>query len=200
VRAARHGARVVEPGLSEIWQAADVNRDEFWEFLDKARALADSPDDADGVAAAAVELLCRRMPGEIAAAAQPFWGLMAESYRGDLWGAAYVVNGGASDDGFEYFRGWLISQGRTVFSQAVADPDSLAGVPAVLAAAASGMDLHGEPMLDIAWNAYQRKTGESLPDDSCTVSYPSIEFGWDFEDREATRRRLPRLSRLFLGK
>src|SRR5688500_13176599 len=36
---------------------------------------------------------------------------MRESYRWDLWGAAYVIHGGASDDGFEYFRRWLISRG-----------------------------------------------------------------------------------------
>jgi hypothetical protein len=30
----------------------------------------------------------------------------------DQWGAAYLANGGCSDDGFDYFRGWLIGQGR----------------------------------------------------------------------------------------
>ncbi|MFL6076856.1 MAG: DUF4240 domain-containing protein [Mycobacteriales bacterium] len=39
---------------------------------------------------------------------------MAESYQGDLWGAAYLINGGASDDGFDYFRGWLIARTRGV--------------------------------------------------------------------------------------
>ena len=37
------------------------------------------------------------------------------AYTWDLWGAAYVVHGGASDDGFVYFRHWLISKGRRVF-------------------------------------------------------------------------------------
>ena len=39
---------------------------------------------------------------------------MDDSYRWDLWGAAYLANGGCSDDGFDYFRGWLIGQGRKV--------------------------------------------------------------------------------------
>lgn len=51
---------------------------------------------------------------------------MSESYRWDLWRAAYVINGGASDDGFEYFRRWLISNGRAFYEQALSDPDSLA--------------------------------------------------------------------------
>jgi hypothetical protein len=52
---------------------------------------------------------------EIVAAQQVLWDLMAESYTNPLWAAAYVINGGCSDDGFDYFRGWLIAQGREVF-------------------------------------------------------------------------------------
>ncbi|WP_217498085.1 MULTISPECIES: DUF4240 domain-containing protein [Sphingomonas] len=37
---------------------------------------------------------------------------MIRSYRWDLWRAAKVAKGGVSDDGFEYFRTWLISRGR----------------------------------------------------------------------------------------
>jgi hypothetical protein len=44
-------------------------------------------------------------------------GLLAASYRTVLWAAACLINGGYSDDGFEYFRGWLIVQGRDVFER-----------------------------------------------------------------------------------
>jgi Protein of unknown function (DUF4240) len=50
----------------------------------------------------------------------------ADSYDWGLWGAAYVIDGGCSDDGFDYFRAYLISRGRAVFEAAMADPDSLA--------------------------------------------------------------------------
>jgi len=36
-----------------------------------------------------------------------------KAYTWDLWGAAYLINGGCSDDGFEYFRRWLVSRGAT---------------------------------------------------------------------------------------
>jgi hypothetical protein len=52
----------------------------------------------------------------------------ADSYDWGLWGAACVINGGCSDDCFDYFRAYLISRGREVFEAAVADPDSLASV------------------------------------------------------------------------
>ncbi len=54
--------------------------------------------------------------------------LHAQAYRWDLWGAAYVIKGGASDDAFHYFRSWLIGKGQTVYEAALADPDSLADV------------------------------------------------------------------------
>jgi hypothetical protein len=47
------------------------------------------------------------------------------SYSGDLWCAAYIVLGGCSDDGFDYFRAWLTSKGKEVFENALQDPDSL---------------------------------------------------------------------------
>jgi hypothetical protein len=54
-----------------------------------------------------------------------FWYFYRVSYRTDLWGAAYIMNGGYSDDAFDYFRGWLISQGKKVFDEALDNPDSL---------------------------------------------------------------------------
>ena len=56
---------------------------------------------------------------------------MDRAYRQELWGAAYLINGGCSDDGFVYFLGWLIAQGRDVYQAALPDPDSLVSHPSV---------------------------------------------------------------------
>lgn len=82
---------------------------------------------------------------------------MAESYRWDLWAVAYIVNGGASDDGFEYFRAWLIAQGREYYQAALKDP--------VRAADRAGMDQQNESeqLLYAAMEAYQAKTNRSAP-------------------------------------
>ncbi len=50
------------------------------------------------------------------------------AYHRDLWQAAVLINGGASDDGFYYFRLWLLGMGKAVFEAAIEDPDSLADV------------------------------------------------------------------------
>jgi hypothetical protein len=65
-------------------------------------------------------------PSEIEAFEHAFQRAQRRAYTWDLWGAAYVLHGGASDDGFEYFQRWLISRGRKVFDAAAAEPDSLA--------------------------------------------------------------------------
>ncbi|MFL6076855.1 MAG: hypothetical protein ACJ73S_25965 [Mycobacteriales bacterium] len=85
-----------------------------------------------------------------------------------------------------------------MFSRAVADPDALAEEGAVQAAAAAGEDLWGEEVLGIVWNAHLAATGQQLPPDASTIHYPTIDFGWDFDDHTATRAYLPRLSRLYL--
>src|SRR5689334_16046944 len=40
-------------------------------------------------------------------------------------GAAYITEGGCSDDNFTDFRYWLISMGRDVYESALTDPQSL---------------------------------------------------------------------------
>lgn len=47
------------------------------------------------------------------------------SYTSSLWAVADVILNGCSDDGFDYFRFWLIARGQTVFYNALKDPDTL---------------------------------------------------------------------------
>lgn len=169
-----------------------------WELVDRARADVADPSDAEAVAARMTELLSARPAEEIAAFAQPVWDLLAASYTWDLWAAAYVINGGASDDGFEYFRGWLIAQGRAVFERTVADPDSLAEHPAVIAGAEEGeAGVECEDILGVAWTAHRAATGDDLPPGTFTVEYPELGEGWDFDDASEMGRRLPRLAALY---
>jgi hypothetical protein len=152
------------------------------------------------VAQRTLKLLVERPSVEVAALAQPLWDLRALSYRRDLWGAAYLLNGGCSDDGFEYLRGWLIAQGRTVFERALGDPDVLADLPAVRhsAAADEPFDFECEPMYGVVWDAYHKLTGSWDLPDPVAGRYPAIEPGWDFDDDQQLRQRLPRLAALFL--
>ncbi len=176
-----------------------MNTDDVWHLIGRARLSARDPRDADAVAAAAVVLLSAYPPEEIEAYTQPLWDLMAVSYRQELWAAAYLINGGASDDGFDYFRGWLVAQGRETFERAVADPDSLADLPEVIAAAATRQELECEAVLSIAWTAYRRATGAEMPPGTFRINYPDLDEGWDFDDDAEMYEHLPRLAELYLS-
>jgi hypothetical protein len=176
-----------------------MDTDRFWQLVELARRQAADPADAEETAAGASVLLAARSPQEIVRAQQILWDLMADSYRAPLWAAAYLINGGCSDDGFDYFRGWLIAQGRAVFERAVADPDALADHPAVRAAAEGGNELEAEDFLAVAWNAHRRATGRDLPRGAFTITYPALDPAWNFsfDDHEKVATRLPRLDALF---
>lgn len=61
--------------------------------------------------------------------AQLFDAMRARAYSFPLWGAAYVINSGCSDDTFDDFCASLISRGRQAFERALSDPDGLADDP-----------------------------------------------------------------------
>jgi hypothetical protein len=122
-------------------------------------------------------------PEEILSFSDLLTRLFCASYSLPLWGAAYLIGGGCSDDGFEYFRGWLIAQGRTVFEAAMRDPDSLADH--------SAESVECEDMLHVADRAYEATTGREMEGRSYT--YPDLDDGWDFDDDTEMKRRYPRL-------
>ncbi len=83
------------------------------------------------------------------------------AYRWDLWGAAWVLLDGCSDDAFDFFRCWLIGQGREVFEGALHDPDALADL---LDDFDEEIDGDGEDLGYAADEAYEQLTGLVMPD------------------------------------
>jgi len=131
------------------------------------------------------------------------------AYRWDVWGAAYLINGGCSDDGFDYFRGWLMAQGRRTWDETLADPDSLAS----LLEGAEVDDYEGEAMTAVASSAYEELTGDAeafwtavqeLDQRPSASSRPGGGNGpagdsFDFDDPAQMRARFPRLAEMFLS-
>jgi Protein of unknown function (DUF4240) len=163
-------------------------------LIEDARARVAEPGDVDAVADRATALLSALPREEIVAAERVLSGLLADSYQILLWAAAYLINGGCSDDGFEYFRCWLIAQGRHVFERSLADPDALADAEAIRAAPPGSARLDGESMLYIAMRAYRAVTGEEIPREAFTAYRRELENDWDFDDWAEMNQRLPRLT------
>ena len=173
-----------------------MRTDDFWAVI--TRATADRPASPGEVAERAVAELATGDPAEIVAWGRHLDKVMVASGSEDLWAAAYLINGGCSDEGFDAFRGWLVAHGREVLARSVRSPDSLADVPAVRAAAQSGAVFEAEEVLAIAAEAYEQATGSELPPTEGLVTRPEAAQLWDFDDEEEMRRRLPKLSALFL--
>ncbi|RYF96709.1 MAG: DUF4240 domain-containing protein, partial [Caulobacteraceae bacterium] len=126
----------------------------FWTIIDGTTADEAEPEAQLG---ALREILTGLSMEEVVAFHDAFERQMQRAYTWDLWAVAYIAHGGASDDGFDYFRRWLISKGRAVFEQVVAQPDSLAEV---LAADSEGV-LEFEEISAVATEVWARKSGRT---------------------------------------
>jgi hypothetical protein len=163
-----------------------MDRAGFWKLIETARAGAED----DGEFLERMAAVLRQLgPDELIGYEQEFDRLHAESYGWALWGAAYLINGGCSDDGFEYFRAWLIAQGQDHFERALANPDSLAEI------ATSEAEL--EDFWYLAPQVYRERTGKEMPRKH--VARPALGEPWDFDDPGEMRSRYPKLFEICSG-
>ncbi|MGW5661050.1 DUF4240 domain-containing protein [Streptomyces sp. NPDC003758] len=162
---------------------------EFWELVDASREAAegDPAEQADVL----VERLLQLDPESVVDFARHFESRFNRSYRWDLWGAAWVLLDGASDDAFDSFRCWLIGQGRHMFEGALHDPDSLADL---LEEFDEEIDGDGEELGYAADEAYEQLTGTETPDLDIPPT-PAEPEGtpFDLENESVLAERYPRL-------
>jgi hypothetical protein len=102
---------------------APMPADAFWKIIEEAGRSRATPKAHEKSLAVQLRKLSQN---DLIAFEVAFRTYLNNAYSWDLWGAAYIIHGGASDDGFEYFRRWLVAQGRAVYEAALANPDSLA--------------------------------------------------------------------------
>ncbi|WP_294274934.1 DUF4240 domain-containing protein [uncultured Sphingomonas sp.] len=170
-----------------------LSRDDFWALIDHSATWGE---DADAQLADLRASLKRLTPFQIVTFQGYFEDAVIRSYRWDLWGAAYVAKGGASDDGFEYFRYWLISRGRADFDKVIAHPDSLAD----LVVSDAHADLEFEAFAYVARDVWSAKTGQEstqMPE-ADIPAHPSTPFGTPFrEDSSYLATHYPKLWKRF---
>jgi len=119
-----------------------------------------------------------------------FDNLVDEAYVWELWGAAYIIHGGCSDDGFIDFRYTLISKGKDVYERAVADPDSLAQL-------GEDQEMENEMYGYVALELYERKTGKEMPRQDAKAPQDPLGQEWDFDDESENKKKLPKLTAIF---
>lgn len=158
-----------------------MDKNKFWEIVGRVRV--EAGEDAEARAEALYGEL-RTLPASDIQEFQHIFGeAMGVAYRWDLWGAAYVMNGGCSDDSFIYFLRWLISEGKPVYEEALVNPDSLASLPRLEYAEVESFGY-------AAVRAYEEKgRGEIERDFSIELQMPSGEE-WEVEDLPSLFPRL----------
>ena len=143
----------------------EVNKDTFWTLI--AQAKEHCGQDMDASTQWLVDRLVSMGPEQ----AQNFHDILhgyrdlAQKYG--LWNAASIMCNGCSDDGFIDFRGWLIAQGKSVYLNALKDPDSLANVPAYGGCCYETINYAGE-------YAYEKLTGRSAYDNFDRNAYQAL--------------------------
>jgi len=100
-----------------------MNAEQFWQMIDSVHV--ESGGDMDRKCELLKEQLLTLEGAELREFIAHFDSVDTAAYTWPLWGAAYVMNGGCSDDSFTDFRATLISQGRKIYERALSNPDSL---------------------------------------------------------------------------
>lgn len=165
-----------------------MNRTEFWNLIDTARTATN--DDPDAQSEHLTTLLKDFPDEELISFHEHFYTLYNPTYRADLWGAAYILNGGCSDDGFDYFRAWLIGRGQAAYDAALVNPDSLAEVT-------DDDFAEQEDLLQITMGIWLKRKNKTWGDDTPFPHIPQPDLigdlaDWD-EDEEKLEKLYPRL-------
>jgi hypothetical protein len=162
----------------------------YWSIIENSIKETDDQEDQELFLIAEIEKLT---PKEMIGFRLRTDQILFDSYNPELWCAAYIVSGGISDGGFEYFRCWLISRGKEVFYSVKANPDSL------FKQVVEGKESYEfEGFWYVAMNAFKNKTGEDLYsfidyDQFVTndENYPLLKFNWNVEEPQTMEKICP---------
>ncbi|MDQ8029322.1 MAG: DUF4240 domain-containing protein [Brevundimonas sp.] len=151
------GETALAAGPAPIHAQSPMSDARFWSLIDGTVR----PDaDPDAQASALYEVLDALSADEVLGFHDAFERQMTRAYSWDLWAVASIAHGSASDDGFDYFRRWLISRGQQTFEHVLANPDSLADVPGV----DGGGVLEFEMLGYVAMEVWAEKSGRPVED------------------------------------
>ena len=166
-----------------------MSEEKFWEIIEQSKSE-DPQDQLDKL----IEILSEMTVDDIFGFDYRLDKFLEQSYNSDLWAAAYVVCGGCSDDGFDYFRAWLVSRGKEIYEKALENPDSLIDVFAEM----ENDFPENEELLYATLDAYEELTGkedfyevlDSFEDDFAILE---IELTWDEDDPKTLETICPKL-------
>src|SRR5262245_11337255 len=145
--------------MSARAKSAGMTEARFWKLIEAARQA----DDFINALTANLEDLPAR---DIVDFQNLLHRKVAEARTFEVLAANFIIQGYVSDDVFEDFRAWLVSQGRKRFEAAVADPESICD----WFERSEVDDIHGEAVLFAAQRAFEEHGDEE--DFDAQIKYP----------------------------
>jgi len=187
-----------------------VDVDQFWTLMESAREAAEPTIGTDNVGGPIAQELVRRLApsgtDNVLSFADHFNRATSQLNRWDVWAAAYLIARGCSDDSFIDFKAGIVTLGLDWHRRVVADPDSLAEHPLVIAAATGGNPyaLFAETVNYVPVYAFEQITGDDHAYYEAAATHEradeaSNDMGedFDFDDPEQVKLRLPQLAAMF---
>jgi len=173
-----------------------LNEDTYWAIIDRSLKATNNQEDQEQFLIAEIEKIS---PKEIIGFRLRTDKLLYDTYTSEMWCAGYIMNGGCSDDGFEYFRCWVISRGKDTYYKTKANPDYL------IHEVVENADYYEfELFWYVALEAFEHTTGVDLynyiDNEKFTTaegSYPEFKFTWQEENPESMKKICPKLFEAF---
>ncbi len=186
-----------DPCLGEDYiKEKTITEEEFWDLLARAKTKGE---DQEEQLEWLTSHLAKRTVHEIVAFDTHMHRLLTASHTSHLWAAAYIIMGGCSDDSFDYFRGWLLYQGKETYETCIEDPERL--IPVLENLSEYDVPEIEELTLYFGQEVYVEKTGDE--DDTYFILYHvlsnaefeevDIELDWDEDDEEGLKNMFPKL-------
>lgn len=171
----------------------------YWGIIEKSIKETTNQDDQELFLISEIEKLS---PKEIVGFRLRTDKLMFDSYTSNLWCANYIISNGVADDGFDYFRCWLISRGKEAYYKVQENPDYLVNL---VANDSQAYDFEG--FWYVAMNAFKNLTNQEMQpyidyenfktnDDN----YPILEFNWNVDEPKTMEKVCPILFKKFWKK
>lgn len=155
-----------------------MNDSEFWKIIQSTQA-----DSHDAQLQNLRTALSKLSEEELIAFDAAYRAQIRRAYSWDLWAGAFILLGGCSDDGFDYFRDWLIAQGEAAFEASLDDPEALIDIPIQ-------EDAEFEAFRYVMGAVFEERFGRALPIGS---DPEPLEPEGDPWDEDELPQKLPKL-------
>ncbi|WP_232227102.1 MULTISPECIES: DUF4240 domain-containing protein [Flavobacterium] len=176
-----------------------LDEESYWGIIEKSLKETSNQEDQEIFLTAELEKLS---PKEMIGFRLRTDKLLFDSYTSNLWCANYIISNGTADEGFDYFRCWLISRGKEAYYKTQETPDYLVNLV--------GNEPHAydfEGFWYVANNAFKNltnKEAEAYIDyenfQTTDEHYPILEFNWNVDEPKTMEKVCPVLFKKFWKK